>query len=761
VTRIRFYPFLVLCFLLSAAGGWGVRRFLKEMPSYHKFEEYEPSLTTRLFDLNGDQIAELSIEKRALLSLSEIPVDLQNAVLAIEDSRFFEHWGVSPRGILRSFVANLIAGRVVQGGSTLTQQLAKLIFLSPERKIVRKIKEVLLAIQMERNLSKEEILQFYLNQIYFGHGAYGVQAAAHIYFGKKVQELSLPECAMLAGMIKYPGGYSPFRHPKAAAKRRSLVLRRMVEEGYIKPEEEKQALETPLPLQRPVMTGLQAPYFVEYIRRRLEPQFGYDTLWRGGLNIQTTLDLGMQRIAEEEMEKALAAFDEKAKSEWEKALNEEIEAGIEPPTVSTMPPAAIQGVFLVLDVKTGAIRAMIGGRSGGGRADFNRVIQARRQPGSTFKPFVWATALNSGMTAMSLVNDSPLAYYYDGRDWRLLEGATDQYEINLATSVFAGSNDFRVWVPQNYDGKFKGVITLRKALALSRNVSSVRLIEHIGPPRVVELAHKVGIRSRLAPVLSLGLGSSAVSPLELANAFETFANGGIHVNPYSVLRIEDARGKVRYRHVPREQEAISPQLAYLMTHLLKVVVTGGTARRASVLRRPLAAKTGTTNDNRDLWFVGYTPDLLAVAWMGYDDDTTLGERLSSGGTLAPWWTEIMKRILTDFPKRDFPVPEGIKFVKVDEVTGQLALPTCPKQALQAFIEGSEPTRYCPFDHSEEIELKPDFSVSGEMRRAFLEDDELPVDEGADPSLPEDQLLDDGLPELPSDAELESMSNVGF
>jgi penicillin-binding protein 1A len=759
VTRTRFYSILAACFILVAAGGWGVRRFLKDLPSYHKFEEYEPSLTTRVFDLNGEQIAELSIEKRALLSLSEIPVDLQNAVLAIEDSRFFEHWGVSPRGIIRSFFVNL---RVVQGGSTMTQQLAKLIFLSPERKIIRKIKEMLLAVQMERNLSKEEIFQFYLNQIYFGHGAYGVQAAAHIYFGKKVQELSLPECALLAGMIKYPGGYSPFKHPKRATKRRKLVLQRMVSEGFIKPEEMKQALAVPVPLERPVMSGLQAPYFVEYIRRKLEPQFGYNTLWRGGLKIYSTLDLGMQRQAEAGLEKALTAFDEKAKVEWEKQLQEDYDAGIEPPTVSTMPPAAIQGVFLIMDVKTGAIRAMIGGRAGGGRADFNRVVQARRQPGSTFKPFVWATALNTGMSAMSLVDDTPLAYYYDGRDWRLLEGATDQYAINLATSVFAGSTDFRVWVPQNYDGKFKGVITLRKALALSRNVSSVRLIEHIGPPRVVELAHKVGIRSRLAPVLSLGLGSSAVSALELGNAFQTFANGGIHVRPYSVVRIEDKRGKVRHRHVPREQEAISPQLAYLMTHLLKVVVTGGTARRAGAkIRRPLAAKTGTTNDNRDLWFVGYTPDLLAVAWMGYDDDTSLGKRLSSGGTLAPWWADIMKEILADYPKRDFPVPDGIKFVKVDSLTGYLALPTCPKQALQAFREGKEPSRYCPFDHSEDIELKADFSVSGDMRRAFLEDEDVPLDEDSDPSLPEDEFENDGLPDLPSDEELESMSSVDF
>ena len=735
---------------LAAAGLFGAtavlgRKVMQDIPSFETLERYQPPLSTRVFDAEGELITELSIEKRALLTLPEIPVDLQNAVLAIEDSRFFQHWGISPRGMIRAAVVNFFAGHVVQGGSTLTQQLTKLIFLSPERKFIRKVKEMVLAVQMERNLSKEEIFQLYLNQIYFGEGAYGAQAAASIYFGKDIKQLDLAECALLAGLPKWPTGYSPFRHPEAAKKRRGLVLARMREERFISPDDEKKALAEPMPAQRPGLTGIAAPYFVEYVRRQLEPKFGYNTLWRGGLSIHTTLDFKMQKVAEEEMEKGLSAFDESARKEWEKQLKEDQDAGIDPPTVSTVPPANIQGVFVALDVKSGAVRVMIGGRGD----QFNRAVQAQRQPGSTFKPFVWATALNSGMTASTLVEDMPLAYYYDGRDWRLLEGATDQYAITLATSVFQTNSDFKVWVPNNFDNKFTGVMTLRTALALSRNVTSVRLIEHVGPPKVVELAHKAGILSHLSPVLSLGLGSSVVSPLEMANAFMTFANGGIHVKQFSVSRVEDSHGKILDRHVPKEEEALSPQTAYLVTHLLKAVVEVGTGVRAKELGRPLAGKTGTTNENKDLWFVGFTPDLVAAAWMGYDDATSLGRKLSSGSTLVPWWTAIMKRLLADMPVRDFPKPDDIVFAKTDSETGLLALPTCPKKAVVAFKKGTEPTQFCPFDHTKPLDLRADFSVSGQVSPAgVLSSSDTVPSQGPY-----------GLPALPSDDELDKVEPV--
>ena len=739
MTRGRFTLAVLFLALSIALGGILLRRFLEGLPSFQTLEDYTPSLTTRVFDAKGELLAELSIEKRALLTLSDIPVDLQNAVIATEDSDFFRHIGISPKGMLRAAGMNFLRGRVVQGGSTLTQQLSKLIFLTPERKIVRKIKEMLLSLQLERNFSKEEILQFYLNQIYFGHGAYGVQAAAHIYFGKDLRELKLSECALLAGLIRFPGGYSPFTHPERAEGRRKTVLQRMIAEKFITPKDMEEALKDPIPVSRPPLTGAAAPYFVEYVRRQLEPKYGVNTLWRGGLSIHTTLDLAMQKTVDEEMEKSLREYDVKAKAEWEKALKAEVDAGTDPPTVSTVPPSNIQGVFLLLDVKTGAVRAMTGGRGD----QFNRVVQAKRQPGSTFKGFVWAAALNSGLTGMSLVEDSPLAYYSDGRDWRLLEGATDQQTILMATAPFAGQTDFKVWVPNNFDSKFMGVITLRKALALSRNIASIRLIEHVGPPRVVELASKAGITSSLDPVLALGLGSSVVTPLELATAYSTLANGGIRVEPFSVHRVEDPQGKVLETYSPREEEALSPQTAYLITHLLRGVVEGGTGSGARRLRRPLAGKTGTTNDHRDLWFVGYTPDLLAIAWMGYDDFSSLGGKDWTGGsTVVPWWTNIMEKVLKGYPPRDFPVPDDIVFAKCDAETGWLALPTCPKTVLQAFLKGGEPKEYCPHDHGQPLRLQASFSASGEVSSAPVgTTSQVPIEE-EEPALPSDRDLDD-------------------
>ncbi|MBI5200191.1 MAG: transglycosylase domain-containing protein [Elusimicrobia bacterium] len=736
--RVFYLGVLALC-LAVGLGAVILRRIVAGMPGYWTLEEYKPSLTTLVFDSRDKQVAELSIEKRALLTLSQIPVDLQNAVLATEDVEFFRHWGISPKGMMRAFLRNLIHGRVLQGGSTLTQQLSKLIFLSPERKITRKLKEILLALELERNFSKEEILQLYLNQIYFGHGAYGVQAAARVYFGKEINDLTLAECAMLAGLIKYPGGYSPFTHAQAAMNRRKLVLNRMLDENFIKAEEAKKAAAEPLPTIRPLQAGIEAPYFVEHVRRHLEPKYGYHTFWRGGLKIYTTLDVSWQKTAETVMEKALTEFDGKALKEWERKKKEEEDQGIEPPTISTSPPPPIQGAFVIIDVKSGAIRTLIGGR---GESQYNRATQALRQPGSTFKPFVWGAALDSGMTGASLVEDSPLAYYSDGRDWRLLEGATDQYAIELATTPFAASPDFKVWVPNNFDSKFLGVITLRKALALSRNIASVRLIEHVGPPKVVELAHSAGIHADLAPVLALGLGSSVVAPLEMASAFATFANGGIHVEPYDVTRVEDSSGRVIERHIPSEKEAMSPQLAYLITNLMKSVVERGTAVHAKKLKRPLAGKTGTTNDNRDLWFIGFTPDVVAAAWMGYDNDMSLGRKDWTGGsTVVPWWVEIMEQILKEYPPRDFPVPDRIVFQKVCGETGLLALPTCPKAQLESFQKGTEPMEYCSVDHSRPLALQPSFGAPNAGTAVQVgTTDQVPVDPNAPPPLPSDEEL---------------------
>ncbi len=695
--RSRFYALSAAVFLLLGASAVGLRKLLEGIPPIHTLEDYTPSLTTRVHDAKGTVVAELSIEKRALLPLSKIPVDLQNAVIAVEDDAFFKHWGISPKGIIRSTIRNLLARRVVQGASTITQQLAKQIFLKPERKLSRKVREVLLALQIERNFSKPEILQLYLNQVYFGEGAYGAQAAARNYFGKEVSEMTLADCALLAGLIRAPRANSPFFKPENARKRRSVVLARMLDEKLITKAEAEAANAQPIPLTKPIAFDSQAPYFVEHVRRKLEQKYGTAAVWRGGLKIYTTLDLEMQKKAEEVMEKSLSEFDVKAQAEHEKKIKEyeKLAAAGEPLPVdfSTAPLAKIQGAFVVIDIKTGAVRAMIGGRD----SHFNRVTQAKRQPGSTFKPFVWAAALGSGMTAASMVDDTPLAYYFDGRDWRLLEGATDQYSINLATQPFAASPDFKIWVPGNYDGKFMGRVTLRKALANSRNISSINLINQVGPPLVVELAKRSGIRSELEPVPALGLGASDVTPLEITSAFGTFANGGISVTPYTVERAEDATGKVLEGHVPSDREAMTPQLAYLVVNLMKGVVQAGTGSHARRLGRPLAGKTGTSNDNRDLWFIGMTPDIVAGAWMGYDNFSSLGRKDWTGGsTVVPWWTAIMEEILKDYPKRDFPAPSGIAFTAIDKEQGLLYQPACPKgnKLLEAFAQGTEPSEYC-------------------------------------------------------------------
>ncbi len=694
--RSTIYSAVFLIFSAVFSFSYILRTILLGLPSILMLEDYTPSITTRVFDINQQLISEFSIEKRALIPLNKIPVDMQNAVIAMEDNRFFKHWGVSPKGMMRAALNDILHRKAAQGGSTITQQLSKLIFLKPEKTISRKIREILLALQIERNFSKPEILQLYLNQIYFGSGVYGVQSAGKLYFGKEVADLTLSECALLAGLLPAPETYSPFAHPDRAKFRRSLVLRRMYEEGYITREEMRQSNTETIPQSKSFVTSAKAAYFIEYIRQILEPKYGFNALWKGGLNIYTTLDLNIQTAAETIMEQNLAVAE--AEAAKERARKNEMTPPDEIDTATHT--WRLQGSFVLLDIKTGGIRAMIGGRDYK-ETQFNRTTQASRQPGSTFKPFVWMAALMNGYTAASIVQDAPVAYYYDGRDWRLLEGATDQYSIDAAIQPFAGNKDFKIWVPNNFDAKFMGPITLRKGLSLSRNMASIYLVDKIGASLVVETAKKAGITKQLEAVPSIGLGTAVVSPLEMANAFATFANSGIHTEPCSVLKITDAQGKILEEYISSEKEEFSPQYSYLIVNLMKGVVENGTARYARKLRRPIAGKTGTTQENRDLWFIGMTPDVAAAAWMGYDDSASLGGKDWTGGsTVLPWWTAIMEEALKDQPVRDFPIPEGILFANIDATTGKLALPTCKNRILEAFIKGTEPKEFCDVEHED-------------------------------------------------------------
>lgn len=683
---------LVLC--ITGFGAF-LRYVLSGLPSTNGLEEYTPSLTTRVFDANGKSIADFSIQRRALIPLSRIPVDLQNAVIATEDNDFFGHYGISPKGMLRSLFNDLLHRRAAQGASTVTQQLARQIFLTPEKKVIRKIREIIIAFQIERRFSKEEILQMYLNQIYFGESAHGAGEAARVYFGKDVSQLTLPESALLAGLIQLPGKYSPFRNAPLAKWRRSIVLLRMQEEGYISKAEREAANNEPLPAVKPLYAATQAPYFAEYVRQYLEGKYGVNMLYQGGLKVHTTLDLDAQRVAERIMEKNLQAIDADVAKEADKAAgNGEFDAD------ASTRALRMQGAFLMLDIKTGAIKVLIGGRDYK-ETQFNRAMQANRQPGSTFKPFVWMTALQNGYTPATLVDDVPMAYYYDGRDWRLFEGATDQYSIRLATQPFVGSKDFKIWVPNNFDYKTLGKITLRRGLELSRNLVSVNLVDKLGPTLVVETARRAGVRKKLDPVPSLGLGTSALPLIEMVNAFATFANGGIRTEPFAVSRVEDQQGRVLEEHVPGETEAFAPNYSFVLTNMMRGVVERGTAVRARSLNRPIAGKTGTSQDHRDMWFIGSTPDVTAGAWMGYDDSSTIESRDWTGGSIVvPWWTEIMGELLKDQPARQFPVPEGVSFVLIDSASGKLALPTCPakNKFLEAFVKGTEPKTFCDIDH---------------------------------------------------------------
>lgn len=688
---------LALAILLVAVF---MRYIFSGLPPVYEMEEYTPSLTTKVFDRNNKLIHEFSIEKRSMVPLEDIPVDLQNAVVAMEDRDFFSHPGFSIRGIVRAGLYDLLTGRAKQGASTLTQQLSRGVFLTQEKKLIRKIREIILAIQIEHQFSKREILQLYLNEIYLGSGAYGVKAAAKKYFNKELSELTTGEAALLVGLIPAPGRYNPFANPTLAKQRRDLVLEVMHQQNYISQEELDKAKQEPLPEKPPVAETAPGQYFIEHIRRILEPKYGMDVLWKAGLNIYTTVDIDQQAAAEKIMNEALQRYDEQVA----KGLGIEIdphdteaEATDEEEEAEPKDPQAeyprLQGAFMVRDVKSGAVRVLVGGR-GFDESKFNRATQAKRQPGSSFKPYVWMAALEKGYTPATLVKDLPTMFYFDGRNWHTFDENADLYSLDLAKESFIASKNFNVWVPQNYGGRNEGWITLRKALEKSKNLVAVNLIDAVGVPAVVRVARRAGITAALPRVPALALGVSVVAMDEHLAALTTFANGGIHTDNYYIERVEDANGRILEQHVPVEEAAFSPQNSYLLINMMKGVVQRGSGAYVSRLGRNIAGKTGTTQSHRDMWFVGMTPHTAAAAWMGYDDDTSheKGARFT-GSTTARWWTSIMEQVLKDEPNDDFAVPEGISFAYVNPLTGKLAMPTERNKFLEAFITGTEPQSF--------------------------------------------------------------------
>lgn len=679
----------VIIVFASVAGGFAyLRNLLIDLPSISALEDYTPSLVTKIYDYKGNLITELFTERRTLIPLKDIPVDLQNAVLATEDNNFFQHWGISPKGIARAAANNVVKRKVAQGGSTITQQLAKTIFLSPQRNWNRKFKELLLTIQLERNYSKEEIFLLYLNQIYFGSGAYGVEAASKMYFSKHVKDLNLPECALLAGLPRAPNYYSPFNNPERTLERRAVVLKRMRELKYITEEEEKLANQYPINSEKVSIPTALAPYFVEFVRLQLEPKYGNQLIYRGGLSIYTTLDIQAQAAAEKALGEGLVSFDSARMAYFE---------------LHQSTPIKVQGALVALDPKSGGIRALIGGRDFR-ESQFNRAYQAKRQPGSCFKPFVYTAAIENGFTPASILDDKPRVYINDGRDWRLVSRTTD-YLATLPPEQL--EDPMKVWVPENYGKKYNDKVLLRSALEHSLNMCSIELLDQIGPMRAIDYARRMGITTPLTNTLSLALGSSDVTLIEMVSGMGVLAAGGIKTQPYAIIRVEDKNGTILEENIPSETEALSPQTCFVMTNLLKGVVERGTGMGAKWLKRPCAGKTGTTNDFSDAWFIGYTPQLVAGVWVGYDERASLGDKMTGGRIACPIWTSFMAGALKGEPALNFKPPEGIVFALIDPNSGLLAQTKTPGAYLDAFIKGTEPIDYySPDELSEETIVNP-------------------------------------------------------
>ncbi|MEW6379878.1 MAG: PBP1A family penicillin-binding protein [bacterium] len=738
---------LGFCALLLIAIGIGIGagyiyHAAHTLPDTGFLREYNPGQTTRIYAGNREQIANFCLEQRIPVSLAEISPNLIKAVLSTEDVNFYQHRGIYWPRVLRALGRNLTAGRFVEGASTITQQLTRLVFLYPQKTIERKVKEILLAYKIEAKYSKQEILELYLNHVYFGHSAYGVEAAARAYFGKKARDLNLPESALLAGLIRAPSRYSPFCNEDLAKRRCAVVLRRMQEEGVISRKQYQSALQFPFHFQKEE-EKTPASYFVEYIRQELQKKYGSPGLYKGGLQVHTTLDPQMQRIAQSALRWGLEELSKRQgfrplPRDWEEddLPVEEINQAIEEKkpvsrklparvravlddrvlvdvlddhcgeiswesmkwtrakspgailkagdkvlvrikkfpdssdgclTLSLEQEPAVQGALVALDPKTGHIRAMVGGYDFS-KSQYNRAVQARRQPGSAFKPFIYTAALLRGRTLADIVIDSPIVY----KDGIQAKG----------------------WKPENYSGKFSGPITIRKALERSSNVVTVKLLDQVGIDGVIKLARRMGINSPLDHDLSLALGTSGVSLLEITSAYGIFANQGIFNQPVAIKSILNDKGETLEKHDPSPRRVLDAQTSYLITSLLAGVIQHGTGWRAKRLGRPLAGKTGTTNDYIDAWFIGFSPELVAGVWVGFDEYKSLGERETGGEAACPIWVNFMSRALANQPASNFPVPGGITFENIDADTGLLATPDCRRVILEAFREGTEPDRFC-------------------------------------------------------------------
>ena len=747
--KARLIIILILSSLLAGGIAGGYLALTRGIPSIDELKHYHASPGTRIFADDDTLIGELKAEKGIYLPLGSIAKHMTQALVAVEDSRFFKHKGVDYIAVTRAIVKDIIHVSLKEGGSTLTQQLAKVVFLTSEKTLTRKLKEAALAFKIEKNLTKEEILELYLNKVYFGHGAYGVEMAARTYFGKSARQLTLAEAALLAGLVKAPNTYSPFNDLARARERQNVVLMRMEEEGYITRKEREDAFMQPLRLAS-LKKGIEANgYFIEYVRKYVEEKYGEEMVYKTGLKIYTTLNRQMQLSAVNAMQNGLREIDKrrgwrgvlehKKDIDLEKELKtRDIPAGVtfslgdlsaglvlkvtsgeaivktrgvigrlsvkdalwasrvlsksggakvlqnfgltqilHPGDIVKVSVRSIQnrnialaleqdpeleGALVAIEPYTGFVRAMVGGYDFS-RSDFNRAVMAKRQPGSAFKPIIYAAAMDHGFTPASVVNDEPVTYPGGPKG---------------------------EWSPENYDHKYYGPTRLREALTYSRNVVTVRLVDAMGIDSLLAFAQSLGIHDDMPRNLSIALGSFSVTPIEMAGIYNVFASNGMKSKPVAVKYITDIKGRILETSEPEPEQVISPQTAFLITSMMEDVVRQGTGWRAKALGWPVAGKTGTTNDYKDAWFVGYTSSLVAAVWVGFDNTRTLGPQETGGKAAAPIWTSFMGGAIKEAPE-EFVHPEGIVSILIDPKTGLLSRDE--NGIREYFKEGTQPKQY--------------------------------------------------------------------
>ena len=605
-----------------------------------KFASYPPlpasSGSIKVFDREGRFAGRILPAGRYWVPIGQIPVFLQNALVAVEDSRFYEHNGIDVRGIARALVKDVAKGRMAEGGSTITQQLIKNKYLSSEKTLDRKLKEGMLALDLEKKYSKAQILEMYFNEINFGNGAWGVAQAARLYFDKTPIEMTEAECSLLAGIPKAPARYNPLGDPAKVALRRSVVLKRMVDLNMITPQQRQTISAHPATVTKP---GKQS-YYLAHVRAKLIERYGAGIIEQGGLDVISAMDLNLQALAESTLSEGVRRINPK-----------------------------LQGALLCQDSATGDVLAAAGGVDFA-RSPYDRAFSAKRQPGSAIKPLIYAAALEKGFTAGSMMNDTPVSY---------------------------NKGNGESWTPLNYERKPFGELSLRQALAHSNNVIAVKLLDQITVPYFTGFAATLGVPLQVQSGLSLALGSGEVTLSELVSAYSPLASGGLRPEPRTIIRIYDQRRKAWTEIPPAAAPVLAAGTAYVTTQMLKDVLTYGTAKSLKKFsqERPSAGKTGTTDDYRDAWFVGYTPQLITGVWVGYDKPKPGGRGFTGGAISAPIWGRFMRAALAGKPVVDFPKPAGVVSVSIDPATGFLATPDCPQKRDEYYMTGNEPTAYCP------------------------------------------------------------------